>query len=895
MSSFARLVVAGVFVLMGLAGLTASPAAALLAGPEADHDPWIALFPGDTEPILHDSSIPVWDREEGVVIAGPSEAQLDGLRAQGIEPIFRAPDHGEGIHVLSHDRYFTPPVLPGVVRFEINARAMLYLIPSGVEMELPRLKFHGLFHGVPRVALAPVRVHPADAAVAAGAVTPQALLAPIPLVQQIVDATSQASWFQFVRDLAGDSDVTIPGFCTACRIRTRASNYMFPLNNTGTPLGNPFASEYLEMKAAGWGFTGPNSVRESYTSANSGCTTRQGSLTWQNLVFTMPAQVDYAQGQQVIFVVHYDTISESAARDANDAPGADDAISGGTALLEAMRLFKDYAWQFPVKFLFVSGEEVGLCGSTAYTRMHPTAPMWRVLNMDQTAFDGNKNGLMNLYNWSTTSCPSCVAFGDAFVQANSDYGSIIDPAKIVRNTTKMCQTDHCPFWNVGVTAIDLNEDLTNNDICPCFDQFQTSTCRDSVTQFYPLASTTLMFDQNYSWPTEKAAIALIAATANPLYACPASGATLSGSMGTNQVLLTWPGVPPVTNYVVERAAGGCGGTFAGIASTPTAAYTDSAVTAGSTYGYRIRTCPFQVSNCVAETIPGATATATTLTSAPNPSTSGQSVTFTANVTSGAGVPAGTVTFTEGATTLASNVTVDGTGHAAFSTAALTAGSHTLTAAFTGGTGWGSSSGNDSGAPQVVTAPTTTTFTSIAAQDGWVLESTETSNVGGSISATANTTSALRMGDEASNRQYKSVVAFNTSAIPDGATILSVTLRLRRGTVSGTNPFTTHGTCWVDVQSGSGFSGSTTLQTGDFQATATAVQAASLTNAVNNLDWSTGSLNAAGLAAINKTGTTQLRVYFSLDDNNDGGTDYIGYYSGDNGTSANRPQLVVTYQ
>jgi hypothetical protein len=29
------------------------------------------------------------------------------------------------------------------------------------------------------------------------------------------------------------------------------------------------------------------------------------------------------------------------------------------------------------------------------------------------------------------------------------------------------------------------------------------------------------------------------------------------------------------------------------------------------------------------------------------------------VTSGSGVPAGTVTFTEGATTLASNVTVDG--------------------------------------------------------------------------------------------------------------------------------------------------------------------------------------------------------------------------------------------
>ena len=129
---------------------------------------------------------------------------------------------------------------------------------------------------------------------------------------------------------------------------------------------------------------------------------------------------------------------------------------------------------------------------------------------------------------------------------------------------------------------------------------------------------------------------------------------------------------------------------------------------------------------------------------------------------------------------------------------------------------------------------------------------------------------------------------------DGATIVSATLRLCRGTASGTNPFTTHGACWVDVQSG-GLSGSTALQTGDFQAAATAVQAASLTNAASNGAWSEGSLSAAGLAAINKTGTTQARVYFALDDNDDGGIDFIGYYSGDNSNSANRPQLVVTYQ
>jgi len=194
----------------------------------------------------------------------------------------------------------------------------------------------------------------------------------------------------------------------------------------------------------------------------------------------------------------------------------------------------------------------------------------------------------------------------------------------------------------------------------------------------------------------------------------------------------------------------------------------------------------------------------------------------------------------------------------------------------------------------VAPPTVVTLTSVAAQDGWVLESSETSNAGGSIDANAATTSALRVGDNNQDRQYKAVVSFDTSSIPDGATIVSATLRLRRGTVSGTSPFTTHGICWADVQTGS-FSGSTTLQTGDFQAAATAVQAASLSNAASNGSWSEGSLNAAGLAAISKTGTTQLRVYFNLDDNDDTGNDYIGYYSGDNTTAANRPQLVVTYQ
>jgi len=132
-----------------------------------------------------------------------------------------------------------------------------------------------------------------------------------------------------------------------------------------------------------------------------------------------------------------------------------------------------------------------------------------------------------------------------------------------------------------------------------------------------------------------------------------------------------------------------------------------------------------------------------------------------------------------------------------------------------------------------------------------------------------------------------------AALPAAATAQATLLSASFDT--DTNGFVYADDAFGTNQPSYGFSGSTTLQTGDFQATATVVQAASLSNAAANGDWSEGSLSAAGLAAISKTGTTQLRVYFNLDDNDDTGNDYIGWYSGDNATSANRPQLVVTYQ
>ena len=83
---------------------------------------------------------------------------------------------------------------------------------------------------------------------------------------------------------------------------------------------------------------------------------------------------------------------------------------------------------------------------------------------------------------------------------------------------------------------------------------------------------------------------------------------------------------------------------------------------------------------VAKVVQGAV-TATTLTSSRNPSNYGQAVTFTATVTSGSGTPTGTVIFYDGSSQLSSATLTNG--NASFSTSTLSAGSHSITAAYQG--------------------------------------------------------------------------------------------------------------------------------------------------------------------------------------------------------------------
>jgi hypothetical protein len=181
--------------------------------------------------------------------------------------------------------------------------------------------------------------------------------------------------------------------------------------------------------------------------------------------------------------------------------------------------------------------------------------------------------------------------------------------------------------------------------------------------------------------------------------------------------------------------------------------------------------------------------------------------------------------------------------------------------------------------------------SIAAHDGWILETSETSNKGGTLNSTAT---ALYLGDNAQKKQYRSILSFSTKGLPDNAVITKVILKVRKQSiVGGGNPLNIFQGFILDVRKGL-FGSAPGLEVGDFQASADKSYGPFNPALVNG--WYAINLTRAK-AYVNKLGTsggvTQIRLRFQLDDNNNATANYLKLYSG-NAPAASRPQLIIEY-
>ncbi len=165
-------------------------------------------------------------------------------------------------------------------------------------------------------------------------------------------------------------------------------------------------------------------------------------------------------------------------------------------------------------------------------------------------------------------------------------------------------------------------------------------------------------------------------------------------------------------------------------------------------------------------------------------------------------------------------------------------------------------------------PTGTFFAAGGAADGWT-------------DGTATGTDGLRLGDHGALR-YTSVVTFDTGDIPDGSTVTAASVYLQRSGASGTNPFNTatFGVPRVDVATGT--FGAAAVEPGDATAPGDAADCGQAIGSARANGYAVRvDLDAAGLAAINQGGLTQIRIAFPATDG-DTLSDYTSFADGDGG-------------
>ncbi|MBI5934961.1 MAG: PQQ-dependent sugar dehydrogenase [Chloroflexi bacterium] len=183
---------------------------------------------------------------------------------------------------------------------------------------------------------------------------------------------------------------------------------------------------------------------------------------------------------------------------------------------------------------------------------------------------------------------------------------------------------------------------------------------------------------------------------------------------------------------------------------------------------------------------------------------------------------------------------------------------------------------------------TATYTSVGAHDGIILEVSENAGIGGSINATQL---VLAVGDHQTDRQYRSILSFDTSTLPDDAQVTSVTLRIKRQKFIGDDPFLTLNRLVADL--GAPFFGSSAdLEPVDFHSSRGSVAGTFNPTPVNS--WYSLKFIFPSLTKLNRTGLTQLRLRFFLDDNDDLARDTLQFFSGDHLNASVRPVLIVEY-
>ena len=173
----------------------------------------------------------------------------------------------------------------------------------------------------------------------------------------------------------------------------------------------------------------------------------------------------------------------------NPAPGADDNATGVATVLEAARALSGLSFPFDIRFILLSGEELGLHGSTAYADsvagyragaglVAPPDTVYGVLNVDMIAY---RRAPANPDTCHIVTNPGTVWFADWIIDtAESLYVDLFPNFEAHRIDKALAYSDHAPFWANDYDALVAIEHWSPRDRNPNY-----HTIDDAASTVYP--------------------------------------------------------------------------------------------------------------------------------------------------------------------------------------------------------------------------------------------------------------------------------------------------------------------------------------------------------------------------------------------------------------------------
>ncbi len=266
----------------------------------------------------------------------------------------------------------------------------------------------------------------------------------------------------------------------------------------------------------------------------------------RNVVAEKPGQGRDSH-RTLVLAAHYDSIASRTEGWEDDwrdmpAPGANDNASGVATVLEAARIFQDIAFDFTVRFVLFSGEELGLFGSRHYARAAREAgeDIIGVLNMDMIGHESD--GAPDLHVIANHQSEWLLREAETVV-ARLDTSLTLFPSI----NPDIVFSDHAPFWQQGYSALLFSEEdaLETPEFSPVY-----HTSEDTPDHI----------NESFAAETASAIIAVAAAVARPLTGAAAGGAAedepvrLLGASAFPNPFVTGADRPVSIQYQLSRPA-----------------------------------------------------------------------------------------------------------------------------------------------------------------------------------------------------------------------------------------------------------------------------------------------------------------------------------------------------